>query len=136
MRVISFDAKAGETYEWFKYVAVYTGLDNAGDPAAAAEQEVLTAEMAGYEELLKAHCAVWEERWSRCDCRIEGDEAAQFALRYSIYQLLIIAPAESEKVSIPARGLSGQVYKGAVFWDTEMFMLPFFCTAIPGLPAI
>lgn len=133
MRVISFDAKAGETYEWFKYVAVYTGLDNAGDPAAAAEQEVLTAEKAGYEELLKAHCAIWEERWSRCDCRIEGDEAAQFALRYSIYQLLIIAPAESEKVSIPARGLSGQVYKGAVFWDTEMFMLPFFLHSDPRI---
>ena len=57
---------------------------------------------------------------------IEGDSEAQFALRYSIYHLCCIAPHNTDKCGIPARGLSGQVYKGAAFWDTEMFMLPFF----------
>jgi kojibiose phosphorylase len=33
--------------------------------------------------------------------------------------------------SIPARALSGQVYKGAIFWDTELFMLPFFLHTYP-----
>ena len=65
--------------------------------------------------------------------RIEGDAVAQQALRYSMYQLHSIAPTHSDKVSIPARGLSGQVYKGAVFWDTEMFMLPFFLFTRPDL---
>jgi trehalose/maltose hydrolase-like predicted phosphorylase len=35
--------------------------------------------------------------------------------------------------SIPARGLSGQVYKGGIFWDTEIFMLPFFDVGFPEL---
>ncbi|WP_310829480.1 glycosyl hydrolase family 65 protein [Paenibacillus pedocola] len=131
IRVISFDARAGETYEWFKFAAVYTGLDAGGDPAILAERNVRAAEEAGYDRLLEAHRDAWEERWLQSDCMIEGDDAAQFALRYSIYQLLIIAPTRSEKVSIPARGLSGQVYKGAVFWDTEMFMLPFFLHSDP-----
>lgn len=131
IRVFSFDARAGETYEWFKYAAVYTGLDAGGDAAGLAVQNVRAAEEAGYEQLLQAHREVWAERWLQSDCLIEGDAAAQFALRYSIYQLLIIAPGQSEKVSIPARGLSGQVYKGAVFWDTEMFMLPFFLHSDP-----
>ncbi|CAH1194798.1 Nigerose phosphorylase [Paenibacillus auburnensis] len=131
IRVISFDAKAGETYEWFKFAAVYTGLDAGDNPALLAEQNVRAAEEAGYNRLLEAHRDAWEERWLQSDCMIEGDDAAQFALRYSIYQLLIIAPTGSEKVSIPARGLSGQVYKGAVFWDTEMFMLPFFLHSDP-----
>jgi trehalose/maltose hydrolase-like predicted phosphorylase len=130
IRRISFEARAGKTYEWFKYVAVYTGLDVV-EPESEAVKSVHVAEARGYDELFKAHRQVWEDRWSLSDVIIEGDEDAQFALRYSIYQLLIIAPTVSEKVSIPARGLSGQVYKGAVFWDTEMFMLPFFLHTDP-----
>lgn len=132
LRRISFTARAGETYEWYKYVTVYSGLD-VSHPLDEAVNSVLAAEELGYDELYKAHSQVWEERWSQSDVIIEGDEEAQFALRYSIYQLLIIAPTVSEKVSIPARGLSGQVYKGAVFWDTEMFMLPFFLHSDPNV---
>ena len=35
--------------------------------------------------------------------------------------------------SIPARGLSGQVYKGAVFWDTEMFMIDYYIHTEPQI---
>lgn len=132
IRKLSFQAKAGETYEWHKYVTVFTGLD-VDNPAEHAVQSVRQAAGQGYASLLADHRKVWEDRWSHSDVIIEGDEEGQMALRYSIYQLLIIAPSESEKVSIPARGLSGQVYKGAVFWDTEMFMLPFFLHSDPGI---
>ncbi len=54
--------------------------------------------------------------------KIDGDDEAQQALRYSILQLLMVAPVNGSANSIPARALSGQVYKGAIFWDTEMFM--------------
>lgn len=135
LRTVSFEVKAGETYEWYKYAAVFTGLDvdSADDSAAEAVRTVKDAAAQGYIELLEAHRRKWEERWQHSNVIIEGDDHAQFALRYSIYQLLIIAPTDSEKVSIPARGLSGQVYKGAVFWDTEMFMLPFFLYSDPGI---
>ena len=56
---------------------------------------------------------------------------AMEALNYSIYHLISVAPRHSKSLSIPARGLSGQVYKGAVFWDTEMFMLDFFLYTDP-----
>ncbi|WP_379131877.1 glycosyl hydrolase family 65 protein [Paenibacillus sp. sgz500958] len=135
MRQITFTAQAGVTYEWYKYVTVYSGLDIGSSlPEAvsqAAETAVKTASNKGYESLLTAHIAKWADKWEASDVLIAGDDEAQFALRYSIYQLQIIAPSESEKVSIPARGLSGQVYKGAVFWDTEMFMLPFFLHSDP-----
>lgn len=45
-------------------------------------------------------------------------------MRYSIYHLLILENVKYRH-SIPARGLSGQTYKGAVFWDSEIFILPF-----------
>ena len=34
-------------------------------------------------------------------------------------------------MSIGARGLTGKAYKGHVFWDTEIFMLPFFTLTYP-----
>lgn len=83
----------------------------------------------GYTQHFTENLSAWKNLWKVADVKIEGDEKAQFALRYSIYHLLILAPKGS--YSIAARGLSGQTYKGAVFWDTEIFMLPFFLTNFP-----
>ena len=101
------------------------------NPVMATRTAVAEAKKAGYQALFTAHCKVWDELWAQADVVIEGDSEAQLALRYSIYHLLSIAPRHSDQVSIPARGLSGQTYKGAVFWDTEMFMLPFYMRTLP-----
>ncbi|MBS5909121.1 MAG: glycoside hydrolase family 65 protein [Paenibacillus macerans] len=130
-RKIRLICKAGAAYTLVKYVSVFTGLDEALDIDLAAARSSREARELGYERLLGEHAKRWERKWDETDIVIEGDEEAQLALRYSMYQLHIIAPDRSEKVSIPARGLSGQVYKGAVFWDTEMFMLPFFLYTQP-----
>ena len=82
-----------------------------------------------YDSALKAHLEEWERLWTVSRVEFKGDERAQFALDYSIYHLLILAP--KGEYSIAARGLSGQTYKGAVFWDTEIFMLPFFLHSLP-----
>ncbi|WP_044480145.1 glycoside hydrolase family 65 protein [Paenibacillus antibioticophila] len=129
-RTISFACRAGKTYTFDRFAAVCTGLDEE-EPGAAALRLCREAAGTGYAGLLAEHEACWERKWALADVVIEGDDEALLALRYSLYQLLIIAPEHSEKLSIPARGLSGQVYKGAVFWDTEMFMLPFFLYTQP-----
>jgi len=67
----------------------------------------------------------WSEKWATCKVDIEDDNQLQLAVDYSVYQLVCYAP-KVEGLSIGARGLSGQTYKGAVFWDTEIFMLPFY----------
>ena len=91
---------------------------------------LFTYKAPGYAHRLLAHRKEWERLWAVADVKLEGDLAAQFALRYSIYHLLILAPTVYT-TSIPARGLSGQTYKGAIFWDTEIFMLPFFNLTSP-----
>ncbi len=132
LRKISLKAEAGKIYSFFKYSAVFKGQDIAGkDVKKAANALVRDAKNAGYDKCMKAHDLKWQERWERCDVIIEGDEEAQLALRYSIFQLLIAAPVKGTAASIPARALSGQVYKGAIFWDTEMFMFPFFVHTCP-----
>ncbi len=115
-----------------KYISIYTSLD-CDNPLETARANSRRAKEAGYERLKAAHAAQWETLWKRCDVKISGDDEAQFALRYSLYQLLLVAPRHSDRLSIPARGLSGQVYKGAVFWDTEMFMTPVFSLIDPAV---
>jgi len=132
LRVIDLDAEPGQTYTFYKYFAVYTDNDPTKTSVnEAAIEHVRAAKASGYEECLRRHNAQWRKKWEYCDVKIGGDDEAQLALRYSILQLLMIAPVNGSANSIPARALSGQVYKGAIFWDTEMFMFPFFLYTYP-----
>jgi trehalose/maltose hydrolase-like predicted phosphorylase len=115
-----------------KYVAHVTGLESAS-PLEESRRQCEAAVRLGFEALLKEHSVLWHKRWNAGDIRIEGDPAAQQALRFSLYHLLSIVPTHTERASIPARGMSGQMYKGAVFWDTEIFMLPFFIHTFPEI---
>ncbi|MDB5055403.1 MAG: kojibiose phosphorylase [Bacilli bacterium] len=133
IRRITVDAKSGKPYVFHKYVSVFSSNDPVKDCGQEAFVSSLEALKKGYPALFQAHQQLWEQRWQQSDIEIIGDPEAQLALRYSIYHLLVIAPTHSDQVSIPARGLSGQVYKGAVFWDTEMFMLPFFMYTNPEI---
>jgi kojibiose phosphorylase len=136
LRVIPFTAEPGKTYTFFKVFAVATGFDGIEGPVAdAAITAVTAAKTQGLAALQAEHDAAWADKWARSDVIIEDDETSQHALRYSIFQLLIAAPVDGSANSIPARALSGQVYKGAVFWDTEMFMFPFFLHTSPGKAA-
>jgi len=132
LRRWTFRVVGGATFEIQKSVAVFSSIDACeGTPEEAAITCVSQSADSGYAALLAAHEAVWNERWERADVIIAGDEEGQHALRYSLYQLLSAAPFHSGNLSIPARALSGQVYKGAIFWDTEIFMFPFFLATFP-----
>jgi len=132
LRVIRLRAEAGKTYTFCKYFAVFTDNDRVDGPLPeAAVRAARQAQALGYRGCLKKHDAEWAANWARCDVKIGGDAEAQHALRYSILQLLMVAPVQGSANSIPARALSGQVYKGAVFWDTEMYMFPFFLHTYP-----
>lgn len=132
LRLIHLKAEPGETYTFTKYFVVFTENDRVTGPLReAAVAAVRRARSLGYDGCLGHHDAEWTRKWAQCDVRIEGDDEAQRALRFSILQLLMVAPVTGTANSIAARALSGQVYKGAIFWDTEMFMLPFFLYTYP-----
>ena len=132
-REFHFRAEAGARYRLDKFVAIFTSLDGHPDgPEAAAEALAREARVRGYEEMRGNHARRWAGIWDCSDVEITGDEEAQLALRYSLYQLHSAEPRHSSRVSIPARALSGQVYRGAVFWDTEMFMTPVFDLVDPA----
>lgn len=127
---IAFVTEIGQAYVIDKTAVVFTSKDEGWD-LERAQRMLLESRTAGYEAVKETHCKSWEEKWEVCEVEIDGDEEAAKALNYSIYHLLSIAPTHAAGRSIPARGLSGQTYKGAIFWDTEMFMLDFFLFTDP-----
>jgi trehalose/maltose hydrolase-like predicted phosphorylase len=130
--VIDAQLSAGSPRTFEVYAALHTGRDGA-NPLALSRALSRNSASRGFDSLFEGHCALWAARWKRCNVRIDGDAEAELALRFSMYHLLAVAPAHVETASIPARGFSGQMYKGAVFWDTEIFMLPFFAHAFPRI---
>lgn len=79
---------------------------------------------------MDSHEKLWQERWNISDINIVGDKEVQLAARFSIYHLLR-AVNDSDKVAIDAKAYAGEAYFGHYFWDTEIYLLPFYIYTQP-----
>jgi len=113
-----------------KLVGIATCRDTA-DPLQLAIERVNACP--GWEAAQQANAQAWQTEWQRADIVIEGDEEAQIATRFNLFQLLIAAPRKDNRVNIGAKTLSGFGYRGHTFWDTEIFMLPVFTLTSPHI---
>lgn len=111
-------------------VSVYTSRDGA-KPFRAALTRAKTVLASGLQVAALAHASEWRARWQAADVQIEGDDHLQQALRFAAYHLISATNPEDSRVSIGARALTGKAYKGHVFWDTEIYMLPFYIATHP-----
>ncbi len=84
-----------------------------------------------FDDLFTRHADIWAKRWEKCDVEIEGDDESQLATRVSLYHLLR-SHVDDDRVAICAKGFAGEAYWGLFFWDTEMFMMPFFLYTDPA----
>ena len=84
-----------------------------------------------YDAALSRAAATLAQRWAECEVKIGGDSQSESALRYVMYQLMANCPARDGTVSIGARGLTHTRYKGCCFWDTDMFLMPFYLLTDP-----
>jgi trehalose/maltose hydrolase-like predicted phosphorylase len=96
-----------------------------------ARGKVGLAQQIGWRGMVAAHEAAWASRWRSSDIAIGGDPKAQVAARFALYHLNSAANPADERVSIGARALTGDDYHGHVFWDTEIFLLPFYTLTWP-----
>ena len=123
----------GQTLTAEKLVVMYTSRDGVDPLTAALEHhKQLLADM-NYEKLLAKSQEVWGQFWESADVIIEGDDKAQLGIRYNLYQLRINASSHDDRYSIAAKGMTGFGYRGHIFHDTEIFMLPFFIYAQPEI---
>ena len=132
MRILRKRVKSGEKLTLSVFSAVYTSLD-CDHPAEEAAQLCREAAELGFDACLKEHTDAWDSIWTKSEAAMEGDAAGAQALHASQYHLNCIAPRHADNMSIPARGLSGQTYKGAIFWDSEIFFFPMFVYTQPEI---
>jgi kojibiose phosphorylase len=126
----SWEASLGETVRFDRIFAVFTSRDVAS-PAKAARDRLTSIRARGFQAAVTAHVDAWCRRWEAAEIEIVGDEEAQRALRFATYHLIAAVNPVDEHASIGARGLTGEAYRGHVFWETEIYMLPFYLLTDP-----
>ena len=131
-RAVACDLSAGEELVVDRFVAVHTERE-VPLPGPSAVRAARSAQNTGFDALLDAHAAAWAQIWEVADVEIEGDPAAQIGVRFAAAELIAAAPTEDSRSSIAAKGLTGDGYKGHVFWDTDIFQLPFFAAVRPDI---
>ena len=50
----------------------------------------------------------------------------------ALYHLNIMIKRDDDRVGIGAKGMTGEGYKGHSFWDTEMFLMPYYLLTDPA----
>jgi hypothetical glycosyl hydrolase len=138
--IYSSEVKADQTIRFEKISNIYTTRDKNLEKTTLEqlkEDSILqlkTACKAGYSYLQLLSAKTWAAKWDVIDIKIKSnDDFDQLALRFAQYHLLIMTPAHDNRMGIGAKGLSGEGYKGHSFWDTELFMLPFFTFTLPHI---
>lgn len=137
--VCGFSLNAGQTLSITKISNVFTSRDmerdgcDMGRLVSDAREHMKSVRCGSFEEFLAASAAEWEKRiWSLRDVKIKSENVSDaLAVRFAIYHLTAMAPVHDNRMNIGAKGLSGLGYRGHTFWDTEIFMLPYFVFAAP-----
>jgi alpha,alpha-trehalose phosphorylase len=88
------------------------------------------AEADGAEQLAVDQREWLDEFWMYSDIELRGDDGAQQALRWNLFQLAQ-ASARTQEQGIAAKGVTGGGYDGHYFWDTEVYVAPFLAYTMP-----
>ncbi|MGQ4810415.1 putative glycosyl hydrolase [Candidatus Entotheonellaceae bacterium PAL068K] len=121
-----------------KVVSMYDSRDQAISECCL-ESHTAVARAGRFGQLLRTHERAWEHLWRRFDIDFKASEPAQEAqnlliLRLHTFHLLQVASPHiiERDVSVPARGLHGEAYRGHIFWD-ELFIFPFLNLRLPEI---
>ena len=93
---------------------------------------MLTSYGKEYAEVFGSNDLRWRQLWDDCDIEIDGDLKAQQGIRFCIYQLLQ-AYRSGLVSSVTAKGLTGEGYGLLCFWDSEIYLMPFYLYTMPEL---
>ncbi len=97
-----------------------------------AADELDRAVSDGFVTLLEEHASAWQARWDRAAIDITGRPDLELATRFAQFHLLA-ASDDSDDCGIAARGLTGLAYRGHVFWDGDVFVVPALSAMAPEL---
>ena len=127
---ISFNARAGQTYVFTKYVAVVTSRDSSA-PASDARTESQQAATRGQSALQSENAAAWATVL-KSGVSVSGDPSLQTAINANTYDLYASIRSDSPDANGPS-GLSSDGYAGMVFWDSDVWMFPAILATHPDI---
>lgn len=128
-----FHAIQGQTTELIKYVSIYTEREVSKEELhTKVNQEIESFIKDGFEAELNNHRTVYKKLWEEANIQIEGDDDLDRAIRFNLFHLMSTASETDDRINVGAKLLHGEEYGGHAFWDTELFMLPFFAYTFPN----
>ncbi|MCU1361844.1 MAG: putative trehalose phosphorylase [Ilumatobacteraceae bacterium] len=129
--VITVDARPGETVRITKYATYHssTGVP-ALELADRCTRTLARAVTDGPQKILDGQRAWLDDYWAKSDIELTGDDAAQQAVRWNLFQLAQ-ASARTHENGIAAKGVTGAGYEGHYFWDTDIYVVPFLSYTDP-----
>lgn len=129
---VSVEGKQAETITLCKY-AVNLSSENYPSQTLVAEAKRTLQKICskGFEKMLEEQTAAWDLKWQESDIVIEGDAAAQQAIRFNIFQLNQTYTGEDARLNIGPKGFTGEKYGGSTYWDTEAYCVPFYLATAP-----
>ena len=126
---LAWSASEGQSVSIEKFVSTYTSRESADERTEAADHCARFKE-AGFDELFLAQARAWRRRRQAAAISVDEPESQKW-LNFAGYHLISAGNPHDERTSISARALTGSIYKGHIFWDAEMFILPFFIFTHP-----
>jgi trehalose/maltose hydrolase-like predicted phosphorylase len=111
-------------------IAAIAALHVSGVAAENLDERLSEAVDLGFDHLLDEHATAWSCRWQQCAVDMPSQPALERAVRLAQFHLLSAMP-QSADAGIGARGLTGPAYKGHVFWDTDVFIVPALAAFAP-----
>ncbi len=128
---ISFKLKKGKEYTFFKPISVYTSKDKAGNLKKVSDKKLKETLSIGFEKLLYEHERKWEQIWESSDIQIEGNKRDDKNVRFNLFHIIQMGNKNNPYVNVGSRGLTSEMHYGSCFWDTEIFIMPFFIYSDP-----
>jgi len=78
------------------------------------------------------HIRTWDERWQAAP-DIRSSHLDRQSVKYAAFQLLQLCDDQNDPMNVPARALSSEYHSGHYFFNSEFFLIPYFCHVEPGL---
>jgi len=92
--------------------------------------------------LERRHRSAWDRRWARCGTWMPDRPELERAVRFATFHLLCAGSTGSDpdgtvqtpstETAIGARGVTGTSYRGHVFWDADVFVVPVLSAIAPA----
>ena len=140
--VFSVEAKPGYSIHLTKYISYHTSLTASPEELCGrAERTLDRAVSQGFSAVLAGQEKYMDDFWQRSDVQVTDVDTKrtkrstteiQQTIRFNLFHI-IQAAGRADTTGVAAKGLTGQAYEGQYFWDTEIYLLPFFIYTCPRI---